>query len=62
MFSKSERNNLILLADKYHKYKSGGTDYYALNKPNILIGSDINNNVHIDKSLIEDWIDKVSLI
>ena len=56
------RNKLKELAKKYNKYTSGGTDYHAKNKPNIELGTGINNNMNLDKTLIEDWLDKVTTI
>lgn len=44
------------LCKKYNKYMSGGTDYHAKNKPDVMIGTGINNNMKINKELIQDWI------
>ena len=62
LFSEPDRNKLKELAKKYNKYTSGGTDYHAKNKPNIELGTGINNNMNLDKTLIEDWLDKVTTI
>lgn len=62
LFSEPDRNKLKELAKKYNKYTSGGTDYHAKNKPNIELGTGINNNMNLDKKLIEDWLDKVTTI
>lgn len=62
LFSMEDRERLKQLVKKYNKYMSGGTDYHAKNKPTIEIGLGIDKNIHIDKSLIEDWINKVKLI
>lgn len=62
LFSEQDRNKLKELAKKYNKYTSGGTDYHAKNKPNIELGTGINNNMNLDKKLIEDWLDKVTTI
>lgn len=62
LFSEQDRNKLKELAKKYNKYTSGGTDYHAKNKPNIELGAGINNNMNLDKTLIEDWLDKVTTI
>ena len=62
LFSEQDRNKLKELAKKYNKYISGGTDYHAKNKPNIELGTGINNNMNLDKTLIEDWLDKVTTI
>lgn len=44
------------LCKKYNKYMSGGTDYHAKNKPDVKIGTGINNNMKINIELIQDWI------
>ena len=62
LFSEQDKNKLKKLAKKYNKYTSGGTDYHAKNKPNIELGTGINNNMNLDKTLIEDWLDKVTTI
>lgn len=62
LFSEQDRNKLKELAKKYNKYTSGGTDYHAKNKPNTELGTGINNNMNLDKTLIEDWLDKVATI
>ena len=38
---------------------SGGTDYHAKNKPNIDLGSGVNNNIKIEKEFIKAWDDKI---
>lgn len=60
-FSDEERKKAMALCKKYNKYMSGGTDYHAKNKPHIELGTGTNNNINIDKSLIDSWIDKISL-
>lgn len=55
-FSIKQTQYLKNLCKKYNKFMSGGSDYHALNKPNISMGTGINNNLKIDKSIIEDWI------
>lgn len=62
LFSNDEREHLKKIAIKYNKYISGGTDYHAKNKPNIQIGTGINENLNIEKELIENWLHKVKLI
>lgn len=61
-FSKEEMEKSINLCKKYNKFMSGGTDYHAKNKPNISLGTGINENMKIEKSFIEDWINKVKVI
>lgn len=62
LFSKQERDGLKKIATKYNKYMSGGTDYHAKNKPDILIGKGIKGNINITKDLIKLWINKVKTI
>ena len=61
-FSEEQRKDVINLARKYNKYVSGGTDYHAKNKPYIDLGTGIENNMFVDKSLIKDWVNKVKMI
>lgn len=62
LFSKEQMEKAAKLAEKYNKYKSGGTDYHAQNKPDTKLGTGINNNVHVSKELINSWIDKVKKV
>lgn len=55
-FTIEQRQFLKDLCKKYNKFMSGGSDYHALNKPNISMGTGISNNLNIDKSIIKDWI------
>lgn len=57
MFTQEQRKYLKNLCKKYNKFMSGGSDYHANNKPTVKIGSGENNNLNIDKNLIQDWID-----
>lgn len=59
LFSEEQRKNAINLCKKYNKFMSGGTDYHAKNKPDIEMGTGINNNVKIERNLIDNWIDKI---
>ena len=62
LFSSDEREKLKQITRKHNKFISGGTDYHAKSKPNIMIGTGINNNINIDESLISNWISKVKII
>ena len=62
LFSNEERHSLKNIIIKYKKYMTGGTDYHAKNKPNIKIGTGINNNIYIKAEYIEEWINKVKTI
>ncbi len=61
-FSEEEKEKAYKLCKKYNKYMSGGTDYHAKNKPNIDLGSGVNNNIKIEKEFIKAWEDKVRYI
>lgn len=61
-FSKEQTNIFINLCKKHNKFMSGGTDYHANNKPHITLGTGINNNLNINKSFINNWVDKVRMI
>lgn len=56
IFSEEQKREIIQLCQKYNKYMSGGSDYHAKNKPDIQMGTGKNNNVHIDKQFVENWI------
>lgn len=62
LFSSEERAKAKRLADKYNKFKSGGTDYHAKNKPTIALGTGEKNNINISKDFINEWINKVKKI
>lgn len=59
LFSEEQRRDIKAICEKYGKYQSGGSDYHAANKPNIQLGSGINGNLAIPKSMIENWLPKV---
>lgn len=61
LFSEEEQKVAIDLCKKYNKYMSGGTDYHAKNKPDIMLGSGKNNNVNVKYEIIKNWIEKVKL-
>ena len=62
LFSKEERECLKNIALKYKKYVTGGTDYHAKSKPNIKLGTGINNNINITTEYVKEWITKVKKI
>ncbi len=59
LFSPDKRDKILEIANKHEKLVSGGTDYHADNKPNIKLGSGINNNVNIPSSFIANWDIKI---
>ena len=45
------------MINKFNLYASGGTDYHGLTiKPNVMIGTGINNNINIDELSLVDAI------
>lgn len=62
LFDDEGTNFMIEICKKYNKYTSGGTDYHAKNKPNISMGTGINNNVCIEKDFIRNWFNLVKKI
>ena len=64
LFNTKERKELRTLALKYNKYISGGTDYHAKNKPNIKMGTGIDDNIYIDNNdeNIKDWLESIDTI
>jgi len=62
LFSNEERDSLKNIALKYKKFVTGGTDYHAKNKPNIKIGTGINDNICITPEYINDWVTNVKTI
>lgn len=61
-FSKEEMEKAFKICEKYNIYSSGGTDYHAKNKIMINLGTGMNNNVHVENKIIDNWIDKVTII
>lgn len=45
-----------------HTKHSDGTDYHAKSKPNINIGTGIDNNINIKNEYIDSWINKVKIV
>lgn len=62
LFDDEERKFMIDLCRKYNKFSSGGSDYHAKNKPEVFIGTGINNNLKIEKSFVDSWIKKLKTI
>ena len=60
LFTQNDRIKLREIAKKYNKYISGGTDYHANNKPDIKLGTGIENNMTITKEDIKEWLNKVN--
>lgn len=62
LFSKEEQEYMISLCKKYNKLISGGSDYHAKNKPTTFMGTGINNNINVEKNIVENWINNVRKI
>ncbi len=56
IFSEEQKAEIIELCQKHNKYMSGGSDYHAKNKPDVQMGTGKNNNVHVEKQFVENWI------
>ena len=56
IYSQEQKEEIIQLCQKYNKYMSGGSDYHAKNKPDIQLGTGKNNNLHLEKEFVENWI------
>ncbi len=59
LFSGEERKIAFDLCKKYNKYMSGGTDYHAKNKPDIMLGTGRNGNIQVEYEIIKDWTGKI---
>ena len=62
LFTEEQRQEIMALCKKYNKYISGGSDYHGDRKPNIKMGTGIDNNLNIEKEFIQNWIEKVLII
>jgi len=58
LFSNEESKKLVEICNKYNLYKSGGSDYHGLNKPDINMGVG-KGNLNIQIEAINDWIEKI---
>lgn len=54
-FSEQQIEYLTNLCNERHYYKSGGSDYHGLNKPNIHMGVG-KGNLQIPEEFVEEWI------
>lgn len=61
-FSEKQREDIMNICKKYNKFMSGGSDYHAKNKPNISLGTGINNNIKIEYEFIKSWAEKIEKI
>lgn len=59
LFSDEEITKALALTKKYNKYRSGGSDYHGLNKPDICLGE--NNNRPLVRTLVNNWTSKCKL-
>lgn len=62
LFTEEQRQEIMLLCKKYNKFMSGGSDYHADRKPNVKMGTGIDNNLNISTEFIQNWIEKVLII
>ena len=61
-FSAKQTEDIMNICKKYNKFISGGSDYHAKNKPNINLGTGLNNNIKIEYEIIKSWADKIGKI
>lgn len=54
-FTEEQTQYLLNLCEKKKLFKSGGSDYHGLNKPNISLGKG-QGNLKIPKDLISNWL------
>ncbi len=55
-FTKDQSEFLISYCKENGLYMSGGSDYHGKIKPDIKIGTGINNNLKIDSNIVKEWI------
>ena len=60
-FSKEQTKFLLDLCDKNHYFISGGSDYHGSFKPDVEMAIGFGN-LKIEKKIINDWIEQVTLI
>lgn len=59
LFSDEESRKLVEICNKYNLYKSGGSDYHGLNKPEINMGTG-KENLNILSKITNEWISKIN--
>lgn len=59
LFSNEESKKLVEICNKYDLYKSGGSDYHGLNKPDINMGIG-RGNLNIPAEIVKEWISKIN--
>ena len=52
--------NGTLLKQNLDLLKTGGTDYHGEIKPNVKLGTGINNNVHVTNSTMVDYLSNLN--
>lgn len=62
LFNENDKQFMKDLCKKYNKFMSGGSDYHADNKPNVSMGTGINNNILVEKDLIKQWANGIRKI
>lgn len=59
LFSDEDSKKLVEICNKYDLYKSGGSDYHGLNKPDINIGTG-KGNLNILAEVVNEWTNKIN--
>lgn len=60
-FTQEQTKRIIEICNKHNKFISGGTDFHGDNRPNTKMGEG-KGNLNIKKEIIENWINKISII
>jgi hypothetical protein len=55
-YTKEEEKFYLKIANKYNLLISGGSDYHGKSKPNIMIGTGKDDNLHIKKLSLNDYL------
>lgn len=58
-FNREQTEFLVNYCKKHNLYISGGSDYHGKIKPNIEIGTGINNSLQVPEKEIEKWVNKI---
>ena len=58
LFTQEEKDWIKNLAEKYHRFVSGGSDFHWISKPDIAIGSGKEDLV-VDEAEVQEWISKL---
>ena len=60
-FTKEQSSFLVNYCKNHHYFISGGSDYHGIQKPDIKIGTGVDNNIDISRDTIKDWLQESML-